>query len=280
MMRIFVFTWLFLFVLIGCQSEETEANTAYRATRTVSWDGVSVDVVIDKPANNAVDVLLVYHGTVLFDSKIMEAANTTLDNFKRMVNRNDMMIVSVAYPEENLLIGDNVRQSEAALLWLNNRASTELGITMKKIFLGGHSQGGYIVTILNTRHVTNGVIANGPGPFNLVYRCGLEETGQTPASIPCGLLRSAYGTTIQNPNSYFNRSLLNYTNGFLSDILFVQGLNDAPIQMYSWPVFREQVSACTTCKRVEFLEVSGFGHTALFDSPQAKVVFNQFLDSR
>jgi hypothetical protein len=25
---------------------------------------------------------------------------------------------------------------------------------------------------------TNGVIANGPGPLNLVYRCQLEENGQ------------------------------------------------------------------------------------------------------
>lgn len=272
-------SFLLLAVTIcGCTADQQPSVGAYRATRTVSWDGVAVDVVIDKPANNAVDVLLVYHGTVIFNSKIREAANTTLDNFKRILDRNDMMIVSVAYPEENLLMGDNVKQSEAALLWLRNSASRELGVTIGKVFLCGHSQGGYIVTILNSRHTTDGVIANGPGPFNLVYRCGLEETGQTPASVPCNLLRSAYGSTNQNADAYFARSLLNFTQGFKTKILFVQGLDDSPIQMYSWPTFKQQVAACTDCAAAEFLEVSGFGHTALFDSPQAKTVFNDFIN--
>ena len=266
--------------MVACNAEAPSVIGAYRITRTVSWNGVSVPVVIDKPVSDVVDVLVVYHGTVLFDDKVMEAANTTLDNFKRLLSRQDMMIVSVAYPEENLLMGDNVRESEAALLWLKNSASTELGVTVGKIFLGGHSQGGYIATILNTRHQTHGVIANGPGPFNLVYRCGLEESGQVQASLPCNALRLAYGTTTENPQAYFARSLLSFTSGFKSDILFVQGLNDSPIQMYSWPVFKQQVATCTDCARVEFLEVSGFGHTALFDSPQAKAVFNEFISSR
>ena len=79
-----------------------------------------------------------------------------------------MMIVSVAYPQEKILFGDNIVQAEAALLWLKNKAGEELGATIKKIFLGGHSQGGYVVTRLNTMHKTNGVIANAPGPLNLV----------------------------------------------------------------------------------------------------------------
>jgi poly(3-hydroxybutyrate) depolymerase len=46
----------------------------------------------------------------------------------------------------------------------------ELGISPKKIFIGGHSQGGYIATRLNTMHATNGVIASAQGPLNMVYR--------------------------------------------------------------------------------------------------------------
>jgi pimeloyl-ACP methyl ester carboxylesterase len=190
-----------------------------------------------------------------------------------------MMIVSVAYPQENVLLGDNIVQGEAALLWLKNKASQELGITVKKVFLGGHSQGGYMVTRLNTMHQTNGVIANAPGPLNLVYRCQLEENGQVQSGAVCTQLKSVYGTTTSNPNAYFQRSLLNFTNGFKSDILFVQGLNDTPIQMYSWPTFKQDVLNCTNCMDRQFVEITGAGHGAIFESQTAKTEFNNFINN-
>lgn len=277
----------FLIVLLltfsSCGKDDTPLNTpasnAYKITKNISYNGVNVNVVIDKPENNTVDVLIVYHGTVMFDNQILSAANNVLDAFKTILDRNDMMIVSVAYPEENLLMGDNIVHSEAALLWVKNNASNELGITVNKIFLAGHSQGGYLVTRLNTMHQTNGVIANGAGPLNLVYRCQLEETGQLPNGITCNLLEDAYGTTTANPNAYHERSLLNFTSGFKSDILFVQGLNDTPIQMYSWPTFKQQVTDCTDCQNSQFLELAGSGHAALFENAVAKSAFNDFIAS-
>jgi hypothetical protein len=190
-----------------------------------------------------------------------------------------MMIVSVAYPQEHVLLGDNIVQGEAALLWLQNKASEELGITVKKVFLGGHSQGGYMVTRLNTMHQTNGVIANAPGPLNLVYRCQLEENGQVQSGAVCTKLKNVYGTTTSNPNAYFQRSLLNFTNGFKSDILFVQGLNDAPIQMYSWPTFKQDVLSCTNCQNRQFVEIVGGEHGSLFESLTAKTEFNNFINN-
>lgn len=279
MTRLYCFS-LILLILWSCTKSESPAGTAYRTTKNISYNGVNVNVVIDKPQNDAVDVLIVYHGTVTFDYKILDAANNTLDGFKRILLRTDMMIVSVAYPEENLLMGDNLLHAEAALLWVKNKAGQELGITVKKIFLGGHSQGGYLVTRLNTLHPTDGVIANGPGPLNLIYRCQLEEHGQIQNSIACTLLKNTYGTITANPDAYFQRSLLNFTNGFKSDILFVQGLNDSPIQMYSWPVFKQDVSACANCQDVQFLELPGVGHAALFESAQAAVAFNDFINAR
>ena len=270
---------LFIF-FSSCQKADDETISAYRMTKNITYNKISVDVVIDKPATNEVDVLIVYHGTVMFDNKILEAANTTLDNFKRILNRSDMMIVSVAYPEENLLMGDNILQSEAALLWVKHLASEELGIIVKKIFLAGHSQGGYLVTRLNTMHATNGVIANGPGPLNLVYRCQLEENGEIPTGITCTLLKNTYGTTSANASAYQERSLLNFTDGYKSDILFVQGLEDSPIQMYSWPIFKQEVMNCSNCQNSSFLEVNGYGHTALFNSTEAKNALNTFINSR
>jgi len=191
-----------------------------------------------------------------------------------------MMIVSVAYPEENLLMGDNVLHSEAALLWVKNKAAGELGIQINKIFIAGHSQGGYIVTRLNTLQQTNGVIANAPGPLNLVFRCQLEEDGKIAGSGVCNLLKTKYGTTVINPEAYQARSLLKYSSSFKSDILFVQALDDSPIQMASWPLFKQKVTECTDCKKVQVHEVAGFGHQSLFENAGAKAVFNQFIGER
>ena len=209
----------------------------------------------------------------------MTAANTTLDKFKSILDRADIMIVSVAYPQENVLLGDGINQCEAALLWLKNNASQELGISINKIFLAGHSQGGYMVTRLNTMHQTDGVIANAPGPLNLVYRCQLEEDAQIQSSVVCTNLKDVYGTTSDNPNSYFQRSLLNYTNDFKSDILFVQGLDDSPIQIYLWPTFKQNVTSCSSCQNRQFIEIPVGGHASIFESVTAKKEFNNFINS-
>jgi len=281
LLRVIIFSTLF-----SC-SKADNPNTAYpyndpvnQTIRTIRYNNVSVDVVIDKPEGNSFDAMLVFHGTVGYDSLILGAAQNTLMGFKNLLDLQNMLIISVAYPEENLLFGDNILQCEAALLWLRNKAATEMGITINKIFLAGHSQGGYIVTRLNTIHQTDGVIANGPGPLNLVYRCGLEESGQIASGAPCALINNQFGSTIANPDAYFQRSLLNFTTGFKSDILFVQGMNDSEIQMYSWPTFKQAVQNCTDCQSTEFLELAGLGHNALFQSSEAKTKFNLFINSR
>jgi hypothetical protein len=273
-----------LLLFLSCKKDNTAAQpnlnpSAYSITKSISYNNVNVDVIINKPTGKEFDVLITYHGTVQSDSDILPAAENTLNQFKNILNRQDMMIVSVAHPQLKILFGDNILQAEAALLWVKHKANQELGVTVKKIFLAGHSQGGYLVTRLNTMHQTNGVIANAPGPLNLVYRCQLEENGQAPASYSCNNLRNVFGTTVANSNAYQQRSLLNFTNGFKSDILFVQGLDDMAIQMYSWPIFKQDVLNCTNCLNRQFVEIPG-GHTAFFQSQTAKTEFNNFINSR
>jgi hypothetical protein len=271
----------FALLLVSCgQSPLQETLRVDRQTRQVSFNGINVTVVIDQPALQEMDVLIVYHGTVQFDSNLIPAATNTLDNFKSILQRKDMMLVSVAYPQENVLFGDGIQQAEAALLWVQQKANSELGIRVKKIFLAGHSQGGYMVARLNTMHATNGVISNAPGPLNLVYRCQLEESGQIASGAVCTKLSKEYGTTTANPEAYYQRSLLNYTQGYKSDILFFQGLNDSPIQLYSWPTFKQEISRCTNCRGLQFYEIPGGEHGALFTNSQAKLEFNTFIDKR
>lgn len=275
---------IILLVFVACDKEESPVETtqipAYQKTKNISYNDFSMDIVIDKPDGNEFDVLMVFHGTVMFDSLILGAANNVLEHFKNILDSDDMMIVSVAYPQEDLLFGDNIHYCEAALLWLKNEAKSELGIAVNKIFLAGHSQGGYIVTRLNTMQPTDGVIANAPGPLNLVFRCQLEENGQIPSGLVCNFLNSEYGPPSENPTPYFERSLLNFTSGYKSDILFVQGLDDSNIQMHSWPTFKQDLQNCNNCQDIQFLELEDLGHTALFFSSKAEAEFNEFINSR
>lgn len=271
---------LYLIILLLSISFKNIGQISEKITKQISYNNVQVELVIEKPIQNEVDVLLLFHGTVIFDNKILSAANNTLEQFKKIIDRKDMLLISVAYPEENLLLGNNVQYCEAALLWVKEHAEKEMHIKVNKLFLAGHSQGGYIVTILNTKHATNGVIANAPGPLNLVFRCSLEENGTVPNSIGCNLLKTKYGLTKSNEAAYMSRSLLNYSKDYKADILFVQGLKDSPIQMYSWPIFKKVVTDCNSCKSVIFFEVPNGGHGALFQNNDAKKVFNDFINTR
>lgn len=125
----------FLAFLSACKTTQSiENDGAFQITKTIVTDSLSVGVVIDKPKGTSFDVLVVFHGTVKYDSLILNAAQNVLDQFKQILDKKDMMIVSVAYPEENLLMGDNVKHAEVALLWVKNKAATELGINIKRCF--------------------------------------------------------------------------------------------------------------------------------------------------
>jgi poly(3-hydroxybutyrate) depolymerase len=275
-----------VWLLIGCAAttptdqSASDQPVAGRQVRQVTSDGVTVTVIIDRPALGTMDALVVYHGSVQSDRDLLSAATTTLDTFKGILDRQDMLLVSVLYPQENVLFGDGIRQAEAALLWVKRHAGQDLGIRVGKVFLAGHSQGGYMVTRLNTMHPTNGVIANAPGPLDLVYRCQLEESGQILASTFCATLRRTFGPTTADPGAYQQRSLMNFVQAYTSDILFVQGLNDSPIQMHNWPNFKAQVTACEGCRGRRFVEIPGGEHGALFTSASARSEFNAFIASR
>jgi len=250
----------------------------YRITKSIAYNDLTVDVIIDKPVGNTFDVLVVYHGTVWSDTQIHSAATTTLDKFDQILERDDMMIISVVYPEENLLMGDNIIYAEAAFLWVQNLASNELGIDINRIFLGGHSQGGYLVTRLNTMHRADGVIANCPGPIDMRYRCHLEEEGTMESSNQCRQLWETYGSTVDNPEPYDAISLLNFTSGYKSPFLIVQGMEDAAIQLHSWPIFKEEINRCSDCSSIEAVEASQVGHPGLFESSMAIEAFNNFVE--
>ncbi len=279
-MRKLTYLLLIFFPLFACSSsdEEIQETTTERIQKTLSFNGVEVESVIQFPPQKEVDVLLIFRGTLRDDNRIIEGAHNAMERFSTILQREDMLLISVAYPEENLLFGDNIAHAEAALLWVKNKAEQELDVQINRIFLAGHSQGGYLVTRLNTMHATDGVIANAPGPLNLLFRCQLEENNQVPNEMECDLLRETYGTTAENPDAYLERSLLHFTENHLSPLLIVQGLNDSPIQMHSWPIFKEKLEECENCAPIQWVEIPNQGHISMFNHPSGRQAFNAFLE--
>ncbi len=267
----------------------SKINILPNTSIVIDYEGIKVNAVIDYPESNEVDVLLAFHGTTMDDSNIIEAAKTMLKNTKKIIKKNNVMIISVAYPEEGMLFGDNIREAEAALLWTKYNASKELGVKINRIYLIGHSQGGYLVTRLNTMHETDGVIANGAGPIDLGFSCKVVENrtiiseNEKNLGAVCDLLKKEYGSVFDNSIPYTNRSMISFSSGYKSKILFVQGMQDekGKGQMTLWPIFKEKVNQCADCARYEFLdeflEVEKSGHGAAFVNDRAIQAINNFL---
>jgi hypothetical protein len=106
----------------------------------------------------------------------------------------------------------------------------------------------------------------------------LEEKNIVQDGTTCGNIRNLYGTTAQNANAYFSRSLLPYASGFKSKIMLVQGLSDEFIQIKTWPLLKDKLSRCNDCKNITILEISDKSHLALFESTFAMQEFNKFLN--
>ncbi|HLC96198.1 MAG TPA: hypothetical protein VJH97_02660 [Candidatus Nanoarchaeia archaeon] len=243
----------------------------------IDYEGTELTAFVYRPDSKNVDVILAYHGTVDSDSQIITFAKNMGDIVKNAITKENIMIISVAYPQHSMLFGDNFKESEAALLWTKSNAETELGVTINRIFLVGHSQGGYMVTRLNTLYETDGVIANGVGPIDLSFRCALDEKDPKTTEGYCVALKEAYGSAVTNPDPYIQRSLISFTSGYKSKILFTQGMKDGKVQMALWPGFKEKINACTDCAPITIREIPNGGHGAAFTDAETMQLMNDFI---
>lgn len=250
---------------------------------TIKYNGFEIETFINKPKGSEFDVILMFHGTTMNDQLSLDAAlsMSKLGQEIQAGTSKKTMTISVAYKETRKLIGDELPETETTFLWLKNQASKDLGVKINKIYLLGHSRGGYIVLALNSKYKSDGVIANGSGPIDFKFRCELEEQGRmkSKSTSVCKQTKRLHGSTIENPKEYEERSVLHNLHDLKSKMLIIQGEEDKNIQMYLMPKFINKIEACKNCAEYKLLELPGVGHWA-FDEPKTMKAIWNFLEER
>ena len=166
-------------------------------------------------AASQVDVVVVFHGTLNEGGNvtIADAAASSLNAFLDQSNLNvrDKIIFSVAYPQDHIsstrqynlpnvgieaptfLMGDNLPYTRAAVKWVQNSLNAYIAAqggskTIGDVYLFGHSQGGKLVTKMNTLETgITGVVANAPGPIQFDQTCAAVQ------NTSCSKVISLYG---------------------------------------------------------------------------------------
>ena len=166
-------------------------------------------------AASQVDVVVVFHGTLNEGGNvtIADAAASSLNAFLDQSNLNvrDKIIFSVAYPQDHIsstrqynlsnvgieaptfLMGDNLPYTRAAVKWVQNSLNAYIAAqggskTIGDVYLFGHSQGGKLVTKMNTLETgITGVVANAPGPIQFDQTCASVQ------NTSCSKVISLYG---------------------------------------------------------------------------------------
>lgn len=240
------------------------------------------------------DVILAFGGTIQDPNLVMDNALNQLNRLRDDVGIKNKTIVAIAYPQNVLMGGDNnnIPESEAALLWLKSNPTNILGVNVDKIFLFGHSQGGYIVSRLNTMYETDGVISSAPGPINLQIRCQTDETKPySERNRDCNALFDVYGSaTGVNQQQYVSRSLISFTRSHKSRTLYIQGLGDTPFQVARYNEYIDSLNTCTNCAPYTQVLIPAYGtlnpttgmrtpnnHFAYFATEQGRQAILNFL---
>lgn len=247
----------------------------------IKYKDQEVDTIIYDPKKENVNIILLFHWTVIDDTNIYDATNIILQKLKKILNRDDFMIISVSHPQEKWLLWDNLKYAKTALLWTKNNASEELWVNINKIFMIWHSQWWYLASILNTMYEIDWVIVNAPWPINIKYRCELEEKWKMENWKVCTDLYNEFGNTKNNPNEYIKRSLISsIKQKFKSDILLIQWLKDKKIQLNMWPYLKKRIIDVNNKNRYKFLEIDNAEHWALFETKIWIKWLNDFLESK
>lgn len=250
----------------------------------ISYRDNTSKVYINKPASDSVDALILFHGTTESD----EVSHTAAQKFSELGatiadGRDDLLTISVAYRETNVLIGDELPEAEAVLHWVQEQAATELGVAINKVYILGHSRGGYIAMRLNDLYEVDGVIANGPGPVDFYERCLAEERALKNGVVPaddktaCQSMMQQFNKPSISPKEYQERSLLTHVSHQQSPLLIMLGENETGFSVDRMPELLKAIDDCgDVCAPYTYKEISNTGHWT-FDNPETITTIQNLL---
>ena len=238
----------------------SQIGIAPSAGQTYTVDGTSYPVmgklyVPTGLASSQIDVVVVFHGTQSDGASgdtIATAAFNMLDRFVDNtvtdLNIRDKIVFSVAYPQDNIsnarnlsvsgtgtetstfLMGDNLPYARAAVGWVKNSlnsfmSSNSISKTIGDVYLFGHSQGGKLVSKINTLDTgIAGVIANAPGPIEFELTCSVA------GGYSCNKIAAIHGTataigrsTYDEITSYPSQTYSSRYTGKYVDIVTLEG---------------------------------------------------------
>ena len=238
----------------------SQIGIAPSAGQTYTVDGTSYPVmgklyVPTGLASSQIDVVVVFHGTQSDGASgdtIATAAFNMLDRFVDNtvtdLNIRDKIVFSVAYPQDNIsnarnlsvsgtgtetstfLMGDNLPYARAAVGWVKNSlnsfmSSNSISKTIGDVYLFGHSQGGKLVSKINTLDTgIAGVIANAPGPIDFELTCSAA------GGYTCNKIAAIHGTataigrsTYDEITSYPSQTYSSRYTGKYVDIVTLEG---------------------------------------------------------
>ena len=175
-------------------------------------------------SDSSIDVVVVFHGTLTEggNSTIAEAASDMLERFVDTsvtdLNVRDKIVFSAAYPQDHIsntrqydidgvgtetstfLLGDNIVYTRAAVGWVKNSLNDYISAqggskTIGDVYLFGHSQGGALVSKMNTLETgITGVVADSPGPIQFDQTCSIPANAE---GTSCSKVSAIYGAVPQ-----------------------------------------------------------------------------------
>jgi len=182
----------------------------------------------------SIDVVVVFHGTLPEGgtTTIADSASDMLDRFVDTsvtnINVRDKIVFSVAYPQDHIsearnldisgtgveqadfLMGDNLPYARAAVAWVQNSLDAYIAAqgeskTVNDVYLFGHSQGGKLVSKINTLDTVTGVIADAPGPIQFDQTCSAQ-----PGGTSCSKVIDIYGAPSAGTDTNTSKELTEF----------------------------------------------------------------------
>ncbi len=248
--------------------------------RTPKYDSIAY---VTKPEGDSMDLVVLLHGTTNDDAASETAALKMPEMIRAMPRLSDACIVSLAYRETGMAIGDDVLEPLDVFSALEKNPSLQ-GLDRKKLQIIGHSRGGYVALMINAAVPNDGIVVNAPGPLDIAHSCEiLLESGNPGAAqmraFCAGTMAERYGTLAQNRGAYEALSVANRACFSKSPVLFLQGGRDKRIQIEELAELEALFESGRCPIDYEILRVENAGHSDIFEWEEVWSRILSFLDS-